>query len=232
MQFSEFDSRRYRTVDVRTGYSEWAPTYEQTVQDAMDIALLDRLTGPSWSRARRAIDLGCGTGRTAAWLTKRGVASIDGVDLTPEMLATARASGLYTNLVEGDVRSTGLEAGAYDLLTACLIDEHLPELGPLYREAWRLGSPGASFVLVSFHPQFMIATGMPTHFTARSGDPVAIATHIHLISDHVEAGTATGWTLAEMREGTVNESWLAVKPKWRRFRGYPVSAAYTWRKPG
>ena len=47
--FSDFDTRQYRTVDARTGYGEWVTTYERTVEDEMDIALLDRLTSPSWS---------------------------------------------------------------------------------------------------------------------------------------------------------------------------------------
>jgi len=41
--FERFDRRGYRTVDARTGYGAWAATYEGTVQDAMDIELLDRL---------------------------------------------------------------------------------------------------------------------------------------------------------------------------------------------
>ena len=40
--FTDFDTRGYRTVDVRSGYGEWVATYEQTVEDAMDIELLDR----------------------------------------------------------------------------------------------------------------------------------------------------------------------------------------------
>jgi SAM-dependent methyltransferase len=230
MQFSDFDSRGYMTLDVRAGYAEWTPTYEQTVQDAMDIALLDELTEPSWGEVRRAVDLGCGTGRTAAWLRRQGIDSIDGVDLTPEMLAVAGSRRLHTRLVEADVAATGLEDGAYDLVIACLVDEHLDDLHPLYREAWRLAEPKAHFVLVAFHPHFIMATGMPTHFTRSSGEPVAIATNVHLLSDHVTAGLDTGWHLTEMREGIVSERWLAVKPKWERFRGYPVSAAFVWRK--
>ena len=77
VQFSDFDSRGYRTVDVRTGYGEWVATYEQTVEDAMDVALLDALTKPPWRTLRCAVDLGCGTGRTGAWLRRNGVAVID-----------------------------------------------------------------------------------------------------------------------------------------------------------
>ncbi|MEU6041882.1 class I SAM-dependent methyltransferase [Actinomadura sp. NPDC047616] len=232
LSFADFDTRGYRMVDVRTGYGQWVTTYEDTVEDAMDIALLEDLTEPSWETVRRAVDLGCGTGRTAAWLRRNGVSSIDGVDLTPEMLAVARSRKVHDRLHEADVTDTGLEDGAYDLVIASLIDEHLPDLSPLYAEAWRVAEPGALFVIVAFHPHFIMTTGMPTHFTSASGEPIAIATHVHLFSDHVMAGVRAGWTLAEMREGTVDDRWIALKPKWERFRNHPVSAALVWRKSG
>jgi hypothetical protein len=80
-------------------------------------------------------------------------------------------------------------------------------------------------VLVAFHPHFIIATGTPTHFTSSSDEPVAIVTHVHLLSEHVTAALDTGWHLTEMREGVVDERWLAVKPKWEHLRGHPISAA-------
>ncbi len=188
--FSAFDARRYRTLAPREGYDRWAATYEDAVEDALDGALLERLA-VDWGGAARAADLGCGTGRTGAWLAARGVGEIDGVDLSPGMLAAARARGVYRSLREGEVGDTGLEAGAYDLVVACLVDEHLADLGPLYGEAARLARPGGSFVLVGFHPHFIIASGMPTHFDdAESGEPLAIETHVHLLSDHVAAGLA------------------------------------------
>lgn len=231
MLFRDFDARGYPTVDVRTGYGQWAPTYEGTVEDAMDIAVLERLTAPRWSSSQRAVDLGCGTGRTGAWLRSRGVAAVDGVDLTPEMLATARERDRHESLVEADVRDTGLGTGSYDLVIASLIDEHLDDLGPLYAEAFRLGTTAATFVVAAFHPHFIMMSGMPTHYTGADGQPVAITTTVHLISDHAAAAHAAGWRLAEMREGVVDDEWLAVKPKWERFRNHPVSAAFVWVKP-
>ena len=71
--FTDFDSRGYRMVDARTGYGEWVTTYEGTVEDAMDIALLERLKTPRWETVHEAADLGCGTGRTGEWLRKHGV---------------------------------------------------------------------------------------------------------------------------------------------------------------
>jgi SAM-dependent methyltransferase len=230
-KFSDFDSRGYRTLDVRSGYAEWVPTYERTVKDAMDIALLDALTTAPWPSLQTAADLGCGTGRTGAWLRKRGVAAIDGVDVTPEMLAVARETGVYRRLDEADVASTGLDASGYDLVIASLVDEHLPDLGPLYREAWRLAKNDGLFVLVGFHPHFIMAFGVPTHFDSASGEPVAIETHVHLLSEHVTAAIDAGWVLAEMKERAIDDAWLEIKPRWDRYKGHPISFAFVWRKP-
>ena len=34
-----------------------------------------------------------------------------------------------------------------------------------------------------------------------------------------------------MVEGTVDDTWIAAKPKWERFRGHPVSLALAWHLP-
>jgi SAM-dependent methyltransferase len=226
--FSDFDSRDYRTVDVRSGYAEWVATYDDTVEDALDIELLESLAAVSWRTVRRAVDLGCGTGRTGAWLQGKGVSSIDGVDLTPEMLAVARSRGAYDHVIEADVSSTGLESNAYDLAIACLVDEHLPDLRPLYGEASRLAN---DFVLVAYHPHFLMAFGIPTHFDSGSGESVAIETHVHLLSDHVSAGLEAGFVLAEMKERLIDDSLIGLKPRWEPFRNHPVTLALVWRKP-
>jgi SAM-dependent methyltransferase len=44
------------------------------------------------------LDFGCGTGVSGAALRDAGFSEIDGVDLTPEMLALARPKGLYRSL--------------------------------------------------------------------------------------------------------------------------------------
>jgi SAM-dependent methyltransferase len=231
VRFSDFDARGYPTVNVTAGYGEWVATYENTVEDAMDIALLEELSEVPWGTTRRAIDLGCGTGRTGSWLRGKGVESIDGIDLTPEMIAVARRRGIYQHLFEADVTATGLESGIYDLVSISLVDEHLPDIQPLYREAWRLACPGGFLVLIGYHPHFIMTSGMPTHYDRAPGEPVAIETYVHLLSEHVTAGLQAGWSLLEMKERLIDESWLALKPKWERYRHHPISVAFTWRKP-
>ncbi|HEX5263036.1 MAG TPA: class I SAM-dependent methyltransferase [Phenylobacterium sp.] len=228
-EFSRFDTRHYPTLPVREGYEAWADTYESTVLDLMDRRLLERLRSIDWPAVGRALDLACGTGRGGAWLKAKGVASIDGVDLTPAMLERASAKGLYDRLLLGDVASVDLPDGAYGLVTQLLADEHLDNLRPVYREAMRVAAPGGWFVLVGYHPWFLMA-GIPTHFDRAPGEPIGIESHVHLFSDHVHAAHAAGWRLAEMEEGLVDDAWIEAKPKWAIHRDRPVSFALVWVK--
>jgi SAM-dependent methyltransferase len=230
LEFSHFDRRHYPTVSVREGYRAWLPSYETTVEDEMDLVLLESLESIRWADVECAADLACGTGRTGAWLRARGIARLDGIDLTPEMLAPARRRNVYDHLREADIAATGLAGGAYDLVTACLVDEHLRDLRPLYREASRLLRPGAFLALVGYHPHFIMTAGIPTHFDRAPGESVAIETYVHLLGDHVTAARAADLSLVEMRERLVDDRWLALKPRWAPYRNHPVSFAMVWQK--
>jgi SAM-dependent methyltransferase len=229
MEFAPFDRRRYPTLAVREGYREWAETYEDVALDEMDLRLLARIESVEWANAGRVLDLACGTGRIGVWLRRHGVQRLDGLDFTPEMLVRAEGKGVYDRLIRADVLETGLPAAAYDLVLEVLADEHLAELRPLYREAARLAAPGGVFVIVGYHPHFLMS-GIPTHFDRRDGEPVAIESYVHLFSEHVQAAHGAGWTLLEMDEGVVDDAWIAKKPKWERYRFHPVSFAMVWRR--
>jgi len=51
------------------------------------------------------IDLGCGTGAVGRRLAQLGVTTIDGVDLSPEMLTVAARTGSYRRLSVGDLNA-------------------------------------------------------------------------------------------------------------------------------
>jgi len=229
MDHSLYDKRKYPVIGVTEGYTEWARTYEQIVQDEMDLRLLERARTVDWSAPRSIADLACGTGRIGEWLRLRSSSPLDGVDITPAMIEMARTKGIYRSLRVADVTDTGLAAGMYDLCIQSLADEHLSEMGPLYREVARIVRPGGLFVIVGFHPQFLMA-GMPTHFNRSSGEPVTIRSFVHLLSDHVKAARSAGWMLDEMDEGLVDDAWLRKKPKWQAYAGLPVSFLMVWHR--
>jgi SAM-dependent methyltransferase len=230
MDFSPFDNRGYPVLPVRDGYSAWADTYDDTVLDLMDLRVAETLDSVAWAEHAEALDLACGTGRFGAWLRLRGVAAADGVDLTPAMLERAEARGVYRTLMTGEVTAVARPDASYPLICQSLADEHLPDLRPLYAEAFRLAAPGGLFVLIGYHPWFLMMTGMPTHFRDPSGRDLAIDSHVHLFADHASAALAAGWRLAELKEALIDDAWIAAKPKWAVHRGRPISFAWVWRK--
>ncbi len=229
MDFSDFDTRHYKTLSVADGYAAWARTYDETVRDLLDLPLLERIRSVDWPSIERAADLACGTGRSGAWLAQQGVKRIDGVDLTPEMIELARRKEVYDGLHVCDVADTPLESAAYDLCIMVLADEHLDDLRPFYRETARLTRPGGLFVIVGYHPHFMLL-GIPPHFHPELGEPLAITSHLHYTSDHVRAAHAAGWSLLEMHEHLIDEACIAAKPKWEKLLNHPISFAMVWSK--
>jgi SAM-dependent methyltransferase len=230
MEFSPFDKRGYPVVSAAAGYGEWTASYEATVAVGLDCQLLPAIKSVSWNQIHHAADLGCGTGRTGEWLAQQGVRIIDGVDVTPEMLAVAEQKRIYGRLYVADVSATGLPSSAYDLCMLVLADEHLAELGPVYREAARLLVPEGNFVLLGYHP-FFLMNGLPTHYHRENGDPITIQSYVHLFSEHYRAGRDAGLALAEFNECTIDEEWLQTKPKWRAYLNWPVSFVLVWRQP-
>lgn len=228
MDSSAFDKRGYPTVKARIGYDEWAARYEATVAAGLDRPLLDQLISPDWHNLTTVVDLACGTGRTGMWLAQHGVKYIDGVDISSEMLEFARTKCVYRHLHVADVAATGLRSAKYELCTMVLADEHLMELMPVYREAVRLLSDRGMFILVGYHP-FFLMNGVPTHYHRSDGAAVAIESYVHLFSEHFQAGAEAGLVLVEFRECVIDQQWLLTKPKWREYLHWPVSFALVWR---
>ena len=232
-QFAPYDTRGYPTLDVVAGYSVWAPSYDATMDDRLDLPLLGSTASVDWGGVAAAVDLGCGTGRIGAWLKRRGVSQMDGVDASAAMLQQAAAKGIYDRLVCADIAATGLGGAEYVLAVSSFAVCHLADLNGFYAEAARLIRPCGRLVLVDYHP-FMLLKGVPTHFTAATGEPIAIANVVHLFSDHVQAGCAAGLALIELREQLVDEEWVSQnrllfgEPRLAGHLGQPVSFAMVW----
>ena len=225
--FARYDTRGYRTVDVAEGYAAWAPIYDATMDDRLDLPLLSSLGSMDWNGKAAAVDLGCGTGRVGAWLKARGIARVDGVDSSPAMLERASAKAIYHNVVCADVIATGLAAGRYGLAISSFAVCHVSDLTGFYAEATRLIRPGGRIILVDYHP-FMLLKGVPTHFNGPTGEPIAIANVIHMLSDHVTAGRHAGLSLLELREQLVDPEWVGQNPRMASHAGQPVSFAMVW----
>jgi predicted TPR repeat methyltransferase len=84
-----------------------------------------------------ALDLGCGTGLAGEAFAGR-VAAIDGIDLSPAMIAKARARGIYRDLAVADIETALAEGGAdYDLILAADTLVYLGDLAATFAGAAR-----------------------------------------------------------------------------------------------
>ncbi len=103
---------------------------------------------------RDVLDAGCGPGHYAAWLARRG-ARVVGIDVTPEMLALARAhvAGLAVTLHEADLeRPLPLRDAAFDIVLCPLVLDYVRDLGRTFREFRRAARDGATLVFSMGHP--------------------------------------------------------------------------------
>ena len=77
--------------DTKRLYADWAETYDSSFAVDMDFTL-PQSVAEAFAAAGGAgpvLDFGCGTGLVGAHLARLGVGSLDGADLTTEMLAVA-----------------------------------------------------------------------------------------------------------------------------------------------
>ena len=94
-------------TDMQAFYRDWAENYDSTMMNGLAYLTPARTSQllAHWLADREAaiIDIGCGTGLAGAELANQGYRVIDGLDFSGEMLAVARRSGVYRDLLEADL---------------------------------------------------------------------------------------------------------------------------------
>jgi SAM-dependent methyltransferase len=107
----------------------------------------------------RALDLGCGAGRSAIWLAERGW-RVTGVDFADAALGLARERGPDIEWVLADLREYEPEPTSYDL--ALVLYLHLPagERRPILARAAGALAPGGTMLVVG-HDRTNLGTGAP-----------------------------------------------------------------------
>lgn len=228
--FSLYDKRYYSTVDVLTGYTKWSLTYDETVDSELDIPLLINLKTVPWIKINKAVDLGCGTGRIGQWLYNQGIYDICGIDNCSAMLEHSALKNIYTQLDIAEMTQTSISDSSYDLIVTSLAVCHLPNLNALYKEVARILQPGGLFVLIDYHPFFLLQ-GIPTNFDGENGKSIAIENFVHLFSDHINSGCKVNLRLLEMQERIVDSAWVEQKPGIEKYINQPISFCMVWENP-
>ncbi len=120
--------RRARSIagatEARELYAHWAEHYDDDIYGSLGVTgsarvaeLLQAHCPPHPGLS--ILDAGCGTGMLGSLLHERGYRLIDGIDISPEMLAVARHKGVYRHLAEADLNQDfGAPEPAYDAIVS------------------------------------------------------------------------------------------------------------------
>lgn len=103
-----------RAAAVRAGYASVAAGYRAALADELAQKPLDRAFLDAFAErcaGGQILDVGCGPGQVAAHLAGRG-AQVAGVDLSPEMIAEARAAHPALGFAVGDMFALPHAAGS------------------------------------------------------------------------------------------------------------------------
>lgn len=97
------------------------------------------------ARGLSVLDLGCGTGLSGAAF-RDVVVRLDGIDLSPAMIAKARARGVYDDLRVADLETALDGPRSYDLLLAADTLVYLGDLGAVFAGAAHSLACGGHFL--------------------------------------------------------------------------------------
>jgi malonyl-CoA O-methyltransferase len=186
---------------VRASFSRSAPAYDAraTVQRRVRERVL-ALLAEAAPQARRAIDVGAGTGALLARLAgARPSLATAAVDLAPGMCAAARAAAPRALVAAADAEALPFRGGAFDLFVSTSTFQWLPRLGPALAEARRVLAPGGILCLALFGARTLAE--LREAWRAAAGDGAAERTHAFLGRQDVErAVLAAGFRGASVFE--------------------------------
>lgn len=137
--------------DVRDLFDGYADIFDTHLVDRLGYrvpqqiaALLAGLDGGK-VRYRKALDLGCGTGLSGIAVRSR-TGHLTGVDISPRMLAKARETSVYDEIVERDLYEfLSLDNARYDLIIAADLLIYIGALEELFVGIRRCACNGALF---------------------------------------------------------------------------------------
>jgi ubiquinone/menaquinone biosynthesis C-methylase UbiE len=135
----------------RDYYDAFAPTYERERHRGYH-ALIDRLELDLLHRfvdGARVLEAGCGTGLILKEVAPRARSAV-GVDLSPGMLAGARARGLQ--VVQGSVTALPFGDGKFDVAYSFKVLAHIEHIERALAELERVVRPGGHVLAEFYNP--------------------------------------------------------------------------------
>jgi malonyl-CoA O-methyltransferase len=211
-------------VDTRTGYDRWAEVYDTDGNPlvALEEPQVDKLLGEIGGLD--VVDIGCGTGRHALRLALAG-AHVTAVDFSAGMMTKARSKpgAERVRFVAHDLHTPWpLADRSFDRVVSGLVLEHIIDLRFFFSELRRVCRTDGRVVVSAMHPS-MYLRGITARFTdPETGRETRPQSHLHSISDFVNAALAAGLALEQISEHRVDADLAARLPRAQKYLGWPL----------
>jgi malonyl-CoA O-methyltransferase len=218
---------------IQAGYAVWASCYDD------DGNPLVALEGPAMSgwfgrlQGRRALDLGCGTGRHTLALSAAG-AQVWALDLTPEMMAKARAKQPKAEVCwvrHALPEPLPFRASTFDIVVLGLVAEHIADLPRLLSESARVLRPGGRCLLSALHPDRTAAGQRARYIDPETGLRRPITTYHRNVSDYLRAGSDAGLILQGEQTLSPTPELADHLPRARPYLGQALGWVACWATP-
>jgi malonyl-CoA O-methyltransferase len=190
------DKRRVRAAFSRSADRYDARAAVQRIVQERTLAILAE-AAPA---ARRALDVGAGTGALLARLADaRPELATAGIDLAPGMAAAAARRLGRATVAAADAEALPFRDGSFDLVVSTSTFQWLPRLEPALSEARRVLAPGGVLAFALFGARTLHE--LKEAWRAAAGPANAERTHRFPSADEVRAALAA----AGLRARTVTE---------------------------
>jgi ubiquinone/menaquinone biosynthesis C-methylase UbiE len=193
-------------MTIEKSYNRWAESYDQDQNPTRDLDQSVTLEILGQRKFRHTIEAGCGTGKNTPLFASISK-TVEACDFSQGMLDQAIARNRCANVTfqTADLKNRWpFEDEVADLVSCNLVLEHIEDLEHIFQEAMRVLESGGLFFVSELHP-FRQYEGSKARFTSASGEISLIDSHIHHVSDFLNAATFAGFRLEHLGEYSAPE---------------------------
>jgi SAM-dependent methyltransferase len=219
-------------------YRDYAPAFLDTVSALEQEAHDDPRIGP---HDVRALDLGCGEGRSARDLAATTSGATYGVDASWTLVEAAHDAGGNVRYVNGDAATLPFRDESFDLVTAYNVLMDLDDLDAALDEIARVLKPQGSLAACVLHPMAEAGTfdarepgaryvidgsyfdeGSYRLTFERRGHDVTFSSSRYTLESYVGALARAGFTLSALHEPRPDAAAIARDPAEERWTRVPL----------
>jgi SAM-dependent methyltransferase len=204
-------------LSPHAAYELWADTYPAVAHNPL-MRIEQEIVEPLLAHlpAKRALDVGSGSGRYLPLLESTGASIVPGLDFSLAMLT--RSAGRAR--VCGDACQLPFRCASFDLVNASLMVGDIADLGAWMREMARVLAGGGHLVYSDFHPSWA-KQGWSRTFRGADGAMHDVSFNPHSLEDHQAAIAEAGLRVVAIREPRFRDERDPAVGAFRRRWGNP-----------